>query len=158
MCGRIEDTEVVLHNSGPSFVVYDDVHHLNPAQTPLFTPNLTLSLPTADGDQHYRLCGVIYHGGHHFTARVIETSGRVWSYDSVNRGHLFSDRACVQITEVTTLLLQQFGVHNAILYVYASNGEPVCLRLCSTFGSTQNLKNNKRSASSRILRCLRSLV
>lgn len=34
----------------------------------------------------YRLCGLIYHGGYHFTCRCITLSGDVWYHDGVKTG------------------------------------------------------------------------
>lgn len=36
-------------------------------------------------EQHYRLCGIIYHGKFHFTARVITTDDKVWYYDGMEK-------------------------------------------------------------------------
>lgn len=35
-------------------------------------------------EQKYRLCGIIYHGGFHFTSRIISDDGSVLRYDGMN--------------------------------------------------------------------------
>ncbi|KAH9910244.1 uncharacterized protein B0H18DRAFT_827734, partial [Fomitopsis serialis] len=39
----------------------------------------------------YRLCGVIYFGGFHFTARIISTNGHIWFNDGKETGQNCTD-------------------------------------------------------------------
>lgn len=43
--------------------------------------------PTIDHAQSsYRLIGLIYHGGNHFTSRIIEPDGKIWYHDGITTG------------------------------------------------------------------------
>ncbi|KAH9831732.1 uncharacterized protein C8Q71DRAFT_714924 [Rhodofomes roseus] len=45
-----------------------------------------LTLPTLQGQVDYRLVGVIYFGGFHFTCRIISTDGKIWFNDGRETG------------------------------------------------------------------------
>ena len=59
--------------------------------------------------QRYKLCGVVYFSGEHFTSRVITGNGMVWFHDG-----LFTDRLLVYESQYTTSI----PVENATLAVY----------------------------------------
>ena len=48
--------------------------------------SLTMEL----GPYQYRLCGFIYHGGYHFTSRVVEPDGRVYYNNAAQFGRKYS--------------------------------------------------------------------
>ena len=59
--------------------------------------------------QRYKLRGVVYFSGEHFTSRVITGNGMVWFHDG-----LFTDRLLVYESQYTTSI----PVENATLAVY----------------------------------------
>jgi hypothetical protein len=63
----------------------------------------------------YKLKAIIYLGGFHFTARLIEENGKTWAYDSqINRGIADEDQNTIQNqTELTKLQNRQ-----AYIYLY----------------------------------------
>ena len=38
-------------------------------------------------EQQYRLCGLIYLGNFHFTARIVQNDGSVWYHDGIRTGN-----------------------------------------------------------------------
>ena len=38
-------------------------------------------------DTSYKLCGIVYFGDSHFTARVIYNNGMIWFHDGLETGH-----------------------------------------------------------------------
>jgi len=49
----------------------------------------------------YQLKGIIYHGGYHFTARVVTSQGDVWYYDGMTTA-----RECIyegKLSELTNI-------------------------------------------------------
>ena len=59
------------------------VFEITPGMTPSTVPNRILNIPDVDNEiRNYHLRGIIYYGGYHFTARLIDTHDIVWTYDS----------------------------------------------------------------------------
>lgn len=74
----------VFFTRPPPLMTFEDVAQSLPSL--LGSP--TLELPTASGQVQYQLRGIIYEGGFHFSARMLEPNGLVWQYDGqVNGGH-----------------------------------------------------------------------
>lgn len=53
--------------------------------TPLITPSLRLVFGPQNQRRVYTLQAVIYHGGNHFTARLLDRSATWWKYDGIQR-------------------------------------------------------------------------
>ncbi|KZS86379.1 hypothetical protein SISNIDRAFT_420979 [Sistotremastrum niveocremeum HHB9708] len=53
---------------------------------PTFEISESLDISTDGGPINLHLCGIIYHGGHHFTARIRDQQGLFWSYDGIVNG------------------------------------------------------------------------
>ncbi|KAI0643361.1 hypothetical protein C8Q79DRAFT_883655, partial [Trametes meyenii] len=49
-------------------------------------PNTSLTIPVNGSARTWRLCGAIYHGYSHFTARYVASNGSVWYHDGANTG------------------------------------------------------------------------
>lgn len=70
--------------------VYRDLHT---PRTPSFLTFMSLDHLTVDweptidhSESSYRLIGLIYHGGNHFTSRIIEPDGKIWYHDGITTG------------------------------------------------------------------------
>jgi hypothetical protein len=69
------------------------------------------------------LTGVIYHGSYHFTSRMIDGEGRIWSYDSrKNSGTPWLDNNCRSVQNHTHIAnLSIFEDRAAYLYLYGQS-------------------------------------
>jgi hypothetical protein len=78
----------------------------------------TINIRTGMNVEKFYLKGIIYHGGFHFTSRIIKDDGNVWFHD----GQL--GRACIyekHIVQFDSNEIRNCDQRNASLIVYAQN-------------------------------------
>ncbi len=71
--------------------------------------NRHITVTSVAGESSYRLSGLVYFGGHHFTARYINHDNEVWKHDGMLRGGRF-----VQELDVDLRYLEGRGVSLAV--------------------------------------------
>ncbi|KAI0793102.1 hypothetical protein BC629DRAFT_1261903, partial [Irpex lacteus] len=64
----------------------------------------------------YRLIGIIYYGGVHFTSRVIDSDGRVWYYDGIETQHTCQYEGTVADIEYERLTSAKSRVYSTVIY------------------------------------------
>ncbi|KAF5367284.1 hypothetical protein D9615_010468 [Tricholomella constricta] len=82
-----------------------------------FTFGLTVPVtlpPQGPHEVSYNLAGVVYHGEHHFTCRVLSPAAIVWSHDGMVAGG-----AMICEGHIAAVDLRSLGTRNAIIAVYA---------------------------------------
>lgn len=91
-------------------------------QTITIIPSRTLVLPCQDGAATYRLEGIVYAGGQHFSARLI-TDDHIWTYDGqTNAGHPQLETAvnlAIGSGDCSLGLFSHLGGRAAHVYVYS---------------------------------------
>ena len=105
--------------STPSPII---VFEIAPQTTPLPVPTNMIHLPLDDaGAYDYHLRGIVYYGGYHFTARLIDSNQSVWSYDGQLHGGLPQLDECLpsvhsmdDLSPLTTL-----GLRHQHLLIYS---------------------------------------
>jgi len=97
------------------------VIEVTPGTKPLVQLCIRLNMPGHDSVYNYNLCGVIYLGQFHFTARMINTNSKIWSYDGQkNHGMPWKDYGCNSTEDPTHIdALANLDGRSAYLYVYA---------------------------------------
>ncbi|KAJ6458429.1 hypothetical protein C8R47DRAFT_1080231 [Mycena vitilis] len=79
----------------------------------------SLTLETEAGAKHFKLRGVIYSGGAHFTCRVVQRDGWVWYHDGIETG-----RNCIREFEYKSLddllEMQSCRGRSALTVIYAA--------------------------------------
>ena len=87
---------------------------------PAVIPCAELTIKGTNKVEHYTLVAVIYLGGFHFTARMVDCEGTIWSYDGrQNNGSPWFDNKCGSVRNETDLAaLPMFQGHPAHLYIY----------------------------------------
>ncbi|KAG1781408.1 hypothetical protein EV702DRAFT_963175 [Suillus placidus] len=80
----------------------------------VINPSETLVLPCGNETARYRLKGIIYAGGGHFTARLIADNA-TWTYD----GQVNDGRPCMEPSLSESVQLRDLDGRQAHLCVYA---------------------------------------
>lgn len=96
--------------TSPCFIFFHAIHHS-------VKPSLGLTIPcSTDKQVQYVLCGIIYLGAYHFSARILDDSN-VWSYDGrENDGNPLFDAAISDIDKLDISCLRGREAH---VYVYS---------------------------------------
>ncbi|KAG2124754.1 hypothetical protein BD769DRAFT_1669245 [Suillus cothurnatus] len=121
----IRTHEDVLHDRDDTFssstveITMADVppvlfFELGPSDLPTVVLSNSLDLPSGSGMVEYRLKGIIYGGGGHFTARLFAEHG-LWSYD----GQVNDGRPCFEGQSIDLLHLRELDGCKAHLGIYA---------------------------------------
>ena len=88
---------------------------------PAVIPCAELTIKGTNKVEHYTLVAIIYLGGFHFTARMVDCEGTIWSYDGQqNNGSPWFNNKCGSVwneTDLATLLM--FQGHPEHLYIYS---------------------------------------
>ncbi|KAI0056157.1 hypothetical protein BV25DRAFT_1787751, partial [Artomyces pyxidatus] len=70
-------------------------------------------LQIGDGENKctYNLKGMIYHGGDHFTARIVNDKGEVWYHDGISTGrHCRAETRLTGIPDIYTVVDRSISV------------------------------------------------
>ncbi|KAF8580245.1 hypothetical protein K439DRAFT_1357565, partial [Ramaria rubella] len=62
------------------------------------------------------LCGIIYHGGYHFTSQIIDKTGNIWTHDGMK-----FDGQCKMTGKISPEELGFLDFRKACIAVYSSN-------------------------------------
>lgn len=83
-------------------------------------PSRYLSIPGVTSVTTYTLRGIVYVGGYHFTSRIIDVQGTIWSYDgNSNRGVPYIHEDCKSADKALDLAaLQEFQGRQAYFFTY----------------------------------------
>ena len=73
--------------------------------------------PTIALDDSTEYCDVIYHGGFHFTARIITAEGQVWYNDGMTTGNSSQYDGNLKIMEAATLRTAHGRKMSVLIYV-----------------------------------------
>lgn len=63
----------IIYDIFPNFIAFD-----------VYDVSLNVETRVNIQDTSYRLCGIIYHGNFHFTARILSENDEVWYYDGMS--------------------------------------------------------------------------
>ena len=80
--------------------------------------NKSIKVRTSGGVKIFHMKGIIYHGGFHFTSRIIKQNGTVWFHD----GQM--GRECIlekHVKHFKTIELSNCNEREACLVVYTQN-------------------------------------
>jgi hypothetical protein len=118
-CALARDSKTCLTNPPPILVF-----EVQPGAK--VVPSRRILIPGVLSVQQYGLRGVIYIGGYHFSARMLDCAGRIWSYDGqTNYGVPRLDPDCCSSDDVAHWTrLPVFGERRALLYIYGSERPP----------------------------------
>ncbi|KAH9949756.1 hypothetical protein B0H21DRAFT_687977, partial [Amylocystis lapponica] len=64
----------------------------------------------------YRLCGIIYYGGFHFTSRIIMSDGSIWFNDGISTGNMCKLEG--NIVNVNQNVLAKSGTRKSCAIIY----------------------------------------
>jgi hypothetical protein len=100
-------------------VFYNDIPHIIVLEYPFkdIETSHTLEFVAEDGAiKILKLRGIIYHGGYHFTSRIISTNHQVWYHDGITTGS-----SCTKDGTLANMSdkLQKCREKNLILAIYA---------------------------------------
>lgn len=114
-CPSNKSSKIVLTKSPPILIF-----EAPPDTTPSVCPNPTILLPVINSEQPYYLRGIIYHGGNHFTARLV-AHDKIWNYDSqLNNGVPTIDEQCRDLANPSHLRhLTMHQARIAMLFLYS---------------------------------------
>lgn len=121
--GRICSTcgltlKLVLHlQSQPSMICFEVPGDMYSSLLPVSN----LLIPQLNCSKCYELRGVLYLGDFHFTARIMETDGTVWTDDgNKNHGRPVADNSCSHLVSEGKLdCLMYQGSSKAHIYIYS---------------------------------------
>jgi len=105
----ISTVELALVNAPPILFF-----ELCPVGRPSIVPSDTLDLPSQSGKAQYRLKGIIYSGGGHFTACLI-VDNVSWLYD----GQVYDGKPRYESTSLNVMQLRELDGRHAHICVYA---------------------------------------
>jgi hypothetical protein len=105
----ISTVELALVNAPP--VLFFELY---PVGQPSIVPSDTLDLPCQSGKARYRLKGIIYSGGRHFTTHLI-VDNVIWLYD----GQVYDGKPHYESTSLNVMQLRELNRQHAHICVYA---------------------------------------
>lgn len=93
------------------------------APTPL--PVVDLTLPGTNSPLYYKLTGIIYAGGYHFTAKFLTSDHKLWYYDGQkNNGHPYLDTDWNPSADIEHCdALAKFNERTAHVYIFSLENE-----------------------------------
>ncbi|KAH9914541.1 uncharacterized protein B0H18DRAFT_886914 [Fomitopsis serialis] len=75
-----------------------------------------ISVHTQQGQIEYRLAGIIYFGGFHFTCRIISADNHIWCNDGRDMGSRCESQGTLKAME--THMLKTMGNRNVSVAIY----------------------------------------
>jgi PIF1-like helicase len=115
-CKLPQPSEIVLRTPPPllKFEITPGIH-------PAVDPSITIHIPGPQRLECYTLRAIIYLGGFHFTARMLDSHDNIWSYDGrQNKGFPWRDNHCATSRDPAHVAaLATFDGHPAYLYIYS---------------------------------------
>jgi hypothetical protein len=89
-CESLRPSAIVLRTPPPLLKI-----EVTPRVHPSIDPSITIHVPGPQRLERYTLQAVIYLGGFHFTMRMLDPHGNIWSYDRrKNNGFPWWDSHC----------------------------------------------------------------
>ena len=79
-------------------------------------PVIETEVRLQDENTIYRLCGVIYHTGNHFVARVVDRTGEVWYHDGCTTGEKV--KYVKNVTSMSNDVWLSTGSYRALVLMY----------------------------------------
>ena len=114
-CNSVRRSSICVR-SPPSLLIIE----VTPGTKASVLPCTRLTIPCNERVESYMLTGIIYLGHYHFTSRMIDEKGVIWSYDGQkNNGSPWLDHNCSSIQNPTHLSnIPIFEGRAAYLYIY----------------------------------------
>ena len=81
--------------------------------------DLTVNMERAmtAGGYNYKLKGLLYHGDHHFSSRVIDEAGGIWFHDGIHTKRTCDYEGCIYDIDLKNLMRARHG-RRCILGIY----------------------------------------
>ncbi|KAF8578659.1 hypothetical protein K439DRAFT_1361559 [Ramaria rubella] len=67
-----------------------------------------------------QLRGIIYHGGYHFTARIIDSNSNCWYYDGIETSTTCIYEGNLKMSQIDLWTVQK---RNACILIYSKSSE-----------------------------------
>jgi hypothetical protein len=115
-CDSARHSTICLTSPPPLLTI-----EVTPGTYPTVLPSMTLKIPGPQRVENYTLRAVIYLGQFHFTARMFDLQGNVWSHDGrKNNGRPWLDNSCGSSTNgIDRERITTFDGRSAYLYLYS---------------------------------------